>query len=66
VIGDAASIAILRASVEQLVEQNAVLAGERAALAAENETMRRENAALLARVASCVMCGRPLGCKRIK
>jgi transposase len=51
VTGDRTSDEILRASIERLVAQNAVLAGERAMLAVQNETMRRENAALLARVA---------------
>jgi transposase len=40
----------LQASIERLIAQNAVLASERAALAAQNDTMRHENAALVARV----------------
>jgi transposase len=41
----------LQASIERLIAQNAALAGERATLEAQIQTMRRENAALLARVA---------------
>jgi transposase len=48
---DHTSIAILQASIERLIAQNAALASERVTLAAQNDTMRRENAALLARVA---------------
>ena len=43
--GDRTSVAILQASIERLIAQNAVLASERAALAAQNDTMRHENAA---------------------
>jgi transposase len=49
--GERVSVAILRASVERLSAHNAVLASAKATLAAQNETMRRDNAALLARVA---------------
>jgi transposase len=48
--GDWTSVAILQASIERLIAQNAVLASERAALAAQSDTMRHENAALVARV----------------
>jgi transposase len=48
---DRTSIAILQASIERLIAQNAALASERATFEAQNQTMRRENAALLARVA---------------
>jgi FtsZ-binding cell division protein ZapB len=51
VTGDATSIAILQASIERLIAQNAVLTREMATLAAQNDTLRGENAALLARVA---------------
>jgi transposase len=41
----------LQASIERLIAQNAALAAEKATLEAQSQTMRRENAALLARVA---------------
>jgi Family of unknown function (DUF6444) len=40
----------LQASLERLIAQNAALASERATFEAQSQTMRRENAALLARV----------------
>jgi transposase len=45
------SIAIPQASIERVIALNAALASEKAALEAQNQTIRRENAALLARVA---------------
>jgi transposase len=51
VTGDTTSIAILRASIERLIAQNAALTREMATLAAQNDTLCGENAALLARVA---------------
>ena len=51
VTGDRMSIEILRTSIEQLVAQNASRARDMATLAVQNETMRGENAMLLARVA---------------
>jgi transposase len=42
---------MLQASIERLIAQNAMLASERATLAAQHDTMRRENAVLVARVA---------------
>ena len=41
----------MQANTERLIAQNAALASELTTIATENQTMRRENAALLARVA---------------
>ena len=50
-IGERAYIAALEAKVEYLLAQNSALVGERAALVIEHEVRRRENEALVARVA---------------
>ncbi len=49
--GDNSIVAVLQASIERLIAQNAALTAEIAALKAQNDTLRRENAALVARVA---------------